>query len=279
MSGGWVGGSPQTRAGVEMGIERLRGFDSGGEKAEFFAFGVEGAAERWFFDGDIGARLSAGAWIPDGGGSSQPTVGVSIEAPDYRGASYRFDYEHAPGHREAVTLEAAEAGLRTDAFAVETYRPLREPWGLSAQARAAIFSGVGNANLRLDAGLGVFYKLDDHWLLGYQTRGLTFGDSAPDSGRRLYWDPEWSWSNLAVLSWRGEVAASWEFGAWFSPGIAWLQERGTGPTVVAEFSAILDAQRQIGVWTFEGRAAFGQSRTNGYRSFGLELGVSREVGG
>ncbi len=278
LRGGWMGGSPQTRAGVEMSIERLRGVDGGGENAEFFAFGVEGTAQRWFSDGDVSARLSAGAWVPDGGGSSQPTVGVSVEVPEWRGAAYRFDYSHGPGYREAVTLEAAEAGLRTDAIAAETYRPLAEPWDLSAQARATIFSGVGDANLRLDAGLGLFHKLDDHWILGYQTRGLAFSEPAPSLGRRLYWDPEWSWSNLAVVGWRGEVASSWEVGAWLSPGIAWLQERGNDPTVVAEFTAILDVQREIGGWILEGRAAFGQSRANGYRSFGFELGVSRGFG-
>ncbi len=278
LRGGWVGGSPQTRAGVEMSIERLRGLDGGGENAEFFAFAVEGTAQRWFFDGDVSARLSAGAWIPDGGGSSQPTVGLSVEAPDWRGGAYRFDYMHAPGHRDAVTLEAAEAGLRTDAVSAEVYRPLADPWEVSALARATVFSGVGDANLRLDAGAGLFYKLNDQWTLGYQTRALTFSESAPSLGRRLYWDPKWSWSNLAVVGWRSAPTSGWGFGAWLSPGIAWLHERDSGPTVVAEFAASLDARRQIGVWTLEGQAVFGQSRADGYRSFGLELSVSRTFG-
>lgn len=278
LRGGWVGGSPETRAGVEMSIERLRGLDGGGENAEFFAFAVEGAAQKWFFDGEASARLTAGAWIPDGGGSSQPTVGLSVEAPDWGGGAYRFEYLHAPGHREAVTLEAAEAGLRTDAVSAEVYRPLTDPWDISALARATIFSGVGDANLRLDAGVGFFHKMNDRWTLGYQTRALAFRDPAPDLGRRLYWDPKWSWSNLAVVSWRSAPTSGWEFGAWLSPGVAWLHERDRDPTVVAEFSAILDARRQMGVWTLEGQAVFGQSRADGYRSFGLELSASRTFG-
>jgi tetratricopeptide (TPR) repeat protein len=278
LRGGWLGGSARTRAGVEMGIERLRGLDADGERAEFFAFDVEATAERWFFDGDVGARVSAGAWIPDDGGSSQPQLSVSVEAPDWRGASYRFEYLHAPGYRDAVTLGAAEAGLRIDAVSAETYRPLTGSWDLAAQGRASVFSGVAGGNLRLDAGLGLFHKIDDTWTLGYQTRGLAFSDSAPNPGRPLYWDPEWSWSNFAVLSWRDELAPRLEVGAWFSPGVALLQERGRDATVVAEFAAILDARRQLGDWALEGRAAIGQSRADGYRSFSFELGLSRTFG-
>lgn len=278
LRGGWLGGAPRIRAGVEMGIERLRGLDRNGERVESFAFDVEASAESWFSDGDVSARVSAGAWVPDGGGSAQPTLGVSVEAPDWRGAAYRFEYLHAPGYREAATLEAAEAGLRMDALAAETYRPLTERWDLAAQGRASVFSGVGDGNLRLDAGLGLFYKLDGRWTFGYQTRGLTFSNSAPNLGRRLYWDPEWSWSNLAVVSWRAEIAPRWEVGAWFSPGIAILQERGRDPTVVPELNVIADARRQFGDWALEGRAALGQSRADGYRSFAFELSLSRGFG-
>jgi tetratricopeptide (TPR) repeat protein len=278
LRGGWTGGSPRIRAGVEMGVERLRGLDQNGARTEAFAFDVEASAESWFSDGDVNARVSAGAWVPDGGGSAQPTLGVSVEAPDWRGAAYRFEYLHAPGYREAATLGAEQAGLRMDALSAETYRPLTGHWDLAAQGRASVFSGLGDGNLRLDAGLGLFYKLDDKWTLGYQTRGLTFSDSAPNLGRRLYWDPEWSWSNFAVVSWRSEVSSRWQVGAWFSPGIAILQERGSDPTVVPEFTATADMLRQFGDWALQGRAALGQSRADGYRSFAFELSLSRGFG-
>ncbi|MGD8699467.1 MAG: tetratricopeptide repeat protein, partial [Gemmatimonadales bacterium] len=89
LRGGWVGGSPATRVGVEMSVERLRGLQDGGESAELFAFAVEGTAHKWFSDGNVGVHLSAGAWVPDSGGSAQPTLGLSIEAPDWRGGAYR----------------------------------------------------------------------------------------------------------------------------------------------------------------------------------------------
>jgi len=278
LRGGWSGGASRTRAGAEMGVERVRGIDRDGEKSELFAFDVEATAQRWLGDGDVNARASVGAWIPDGAGPSQPTFSVSVEAPDWRGAAYRFEYRHAPGYRDAATLGAAEAGLRIDALSAETYHRLTESWDFAAQGRASVFSGVADSNLRLDAGLSLFYKLDDVWTLGYQTHGLAFSDSAPNPGRRLYWDPKWSWSNSAVVSWRRQLAPSWEVGAWFSPGIALLEERGRDPAVVAEFAAIVDARRQIGSWTLEGRAAIGQSRADGYRSFSFELGLSRGFG-
>lgn len=278
LRGGWMGGAPRTQAGAEVGVERVRGLDGDGERGEFFAFDVKATAQRWLGEGDVNTRVSAGAWIPDGDGSSQPTLDVSVEAPDWSGAAYRFEYRHAPGYRDAATLGAAQAGLRIDAVSAETYRPLTESWALAAQGRASVFSGVANSNIRLDAGLSVFYKLDDVWTLGYQTRGLTFSDPAPNLGRRLYWDPEWSWSNSAVVSWRQQLAPGWEVGAWFSPGIALLEERGRDPAVVAEFAAIVDARRQIGGWTLQARAALGQSRADGYRSFGFELGLSRGFG-
>jgi predicted Zn-dependent protease len=275
---GWTGGSPRTRWGGTLTVEEARGHGATGELEDLFAVEFGATLEHWWMRGDLNVLASAGAWVPDAGGSVEPMLGLRLAAPNWGGAAYRFEYSHGPAYRETATLEAAVSGLRSDVAGLEFYKPVAERWDLTVQLRAAVFSGVGDANLRSDAGVGVFFKPDDHWVLGYETRGLAFSDSAPNPGRRLYWDPEWSWSNFAVVRWRGEPAQGWELDASLVPGFAWLSERDRDPTVVAEFGAWLDARRHLGAWTLAGRAGVTQSRADGYRSFRLEFDASRRFG-
>ncbi len=149
---------------------------------------------------------------------------------------------------------------------------------MAARGRLARLSGGGDENLRADAALDLFFKPDDGWVLGYETRGLSFRDPAPVPGRRLYWDPSWSWANLVVLGWRGEPGPGWELELWATPGLAWLEERGRDATVVAELSARAEARRRLGVWTLAGRAGFSQSRVDGYRAFRFDLALTRSFG-
>ena len=134
-------------------------------------------------------------------------------------------------------------------------------------------SGQGEANLRADAAIAFFYRPDDRWTLGYESRALSFRDPAPVPGLRLYWDPEWSWTNSAVLGWAGEFGSGWELEARAVPGVAWLQERDRDAAAVFELSGSLDVSRRIGDWTIGGNAGYGQSRLDGYRTFrfGIEF--------
>jgi len=276
---GWTAGGPRTRGGVELALERLAGFEPTGVRGRLSAVAARAVGERWWLEGDLHATAALGAWIPESGGAAQPIIALVLAAPDWGGASYRFEYRHEPAYRETATLEAAASDLRVDVAGLETYRPIAAGWDLSARARVARFAGVGDANLRADAALGVFFRPDPGWVLGYETRGLGFSDPAPRPGRRLYWDPSWSWENTLLVGWRGAPAPGWELEARASPGLAWLEERGLDPAVVFVVGATLDARYRVGVWTLQGRAGFSQSRAGGYRAFRLDLGLSRGFGG
>ncbi|UCC47361.1 MAG: tetratricopeptide repeat protein [Gemmatimonadota bacterium] len=276
---GWTAGVPRTRGGVEVALERLEGFELTGEQDGLTAAAARAVGERWWLEGGLHTTATLGAWVPESGAQAQPIIGLVLAAPSWGGASYRFEYRREPAYRETATLEAAAAELRVDVAGLETYRPIAERWDLSARARVARFSGVGDANLRGDAALGVFFRPDARWILGFESRGLTFGDPAPRPGRRLYWDPNWSWENTLLVAWRGAPAPGWELEARTTPGLAWLDEHELDPTVVFVFGATLDARYRVGVWTLQGRAGFSQSRAGGYRVFRLELGLSRGFGG
>ncbi len=276
--GAWTFGGARTRTGIDAALERLEGFDPMGPAAQLTAVDLRATAQRWWLRGGLLASASLGAWIPEAEASVQPVVELTLAAPDWQGAAVRFEYRHGPAYRETATLEAALSDLRADVAELGFYRPIAGRWDMSASGRLARFSGVGDPNLRADASLAFFFKPDDHWVLGYESRALTFRDPAPNPGRRLYWDPEWSWTNSAVLGWRGEPGSGWELEARAAPGVAWLQERGTESAVVFELGASLDARRRFGVWTVGGGAGYGQSRLDGYRTFRLGLEVSRGVG-
>jgi tetratricopeptide (TPR) repeat protein len=276
---GWTAGAPRARGGAQLAVERLAGFELTGVRGGLTAVAARAVGERWWLQGDLHVTGALGAWIPESGGAVQPIVGLVLAAPDWGGASYRFEYRHEPAYRETATLEAAAADLHVDVAGLETYRPIAERWDLSARARLARFAGAGDANLRADAALGVFFRPEPGWVLGYESRGLSFSDPAPRPGRRLYWDPSWSWENTLLVAWRGAPAPGWELEARATPGLAWLEERGLDPAVVFVVGATLDARYRVGVWTLQGRAGFSQSRAGGYRAFRLDLGLSRGFGG
>ncbi|MGD2155098.1 MAG: hypothetical protein PVG79_17670, partial [Gemmatimonadales bacterium] len=139
----------------------------------------------------------------------------------------------------------------------------------------AWLSGQGEANVRGDAAIAFFYRPDDRWTLGYESRALSFRDPAPVPGLRLYWDPLWSWTNSAVLGFTGELGSGFELEARAVPGIAWLHERDREAAAVFELSASLDVARRLGVWTVAVNAGYGQSRLDGYRVFRFGVDLSR----
>ncbi len=276
--GGWSTGSPRRRVGGELWIERLSGFAPDGGRSELTAAMLRATGEGWWQEGRLNLSASFGAWVPEGEVAAEPIVALALSTPNRGGASYRLEYRHEPAYRETATLEASLAEVAVDLAGFETFRPLGERWELAARARLARFSGSGDPNLRTDAAVDLFYRPDDRWIVGFESRGLRFSEAAPEIGRRLYWDPEWSWSNLAVLGWRGEPARDWELELWATPGFAWLAERDRDATVVSELAARLEARRRLGVWTLAGLAGFSQSRVDGYRAFRLDLGLTRSFG-
>lgn len=273
--GGWLLGTPRTRGGVQVEIEELAGYEASGSKADLRAFALSAVAQRWWLEGELLGQAEVGVWMPGSEASAQPLISASLTAPNWHGASYRLEYGHVPAYRETSTLEASLADVHVDLLAVEHYRPLAARWDVSIRGRGAVYSGGGDGNLRADGAVGVFFKPDDHWSLGYETRGLTFRDPAPDPGRRLYWDPEWSWTHAAVLSWRGEPGPGWQFEVWASPGVGWLQDRDRDPGAVFELGVLFDVEKRIGDWVLTGRTGYGQSRADGYNAVRLELGVQK----
>jgi Flp pilus assembly protein TadD len=273
--GAWSLGVPRTRAGLEAALEQLGGFDPSGGSADLTALDLHASAERWWLDGGLRTSAALGAWIPESGPAAEPTVSLGLEVPNWKGGSYGIEYRHEPGYRQTATLQAALAGLRVDIGSLQGYRFLSE---LSAAARFTAYSGAGS-NRRFDGALAFFYRPDARWLLGWESRALAFADSAPNPGRSLYWDPQWSWDNALLFAWTNEPVTGWELEARVAPGISWLNERGLDPTVVFIVGGFVDARRRIGTWTVGGRAAFNQSRVDGYRSFALQLAASRSFGG
>ncbi len=276
--GGWSAGDLRRRIGAEVEVERLSGFAPGGERTELTAATVSATGEGWWQEGRLNVSAAFGAWVPEGGVAAEPIVRVALSTPNRGGASYRVEYRHEPAYRETATLEATLAEVAVDVAALETFRPLAERWELAARARLARFSDSSGGNLRTDAAINLFFRPDDRWIVGVESRALRFNDAAPNPGRRLYWDPEWSWSNLAVVGWRGEPARDWELELWATPGFAWIAERGRDRTVGSELSARLEARRRMGVWVLAGLAGFSQSRVDGYRTFRFDLGLTRMVG-
>lgn len=276
--GGWSTGNPRRRVGGELWLERLSGFAPDGARFQLTAATLRATGEGWWQDGRLNVSASFGAWVPEGEVAAEPIVALALSTPNRGGASYRVEYRHEPAYRETATLQASLAEIAVDLASFETFRPLGERWELAARARLARFSGSGDQNLRTDAAVDLFYRPNDNWIVGFESRGLRFGEAAPANLRPLYWDPEWSWANLAVLGWRGEPARDWELELWATPGFAWLAERDRDPTVVSELAGRLEARRRLGVWTLAGVAGFSQSRVDGYRAFRLDLALTRSFG-
>jgi Flp pilus assembly protein TadD len=277
-SGGYTFGAPQSRGGLELAAERLDGLDETGRPEEITAVDVRATAERWFLQGGMQGEAALGVWVPTSSAAALPLVELSLAMPDLAGAAVRLEYRHGPAYRQTATLQATTSGLHADVAGASMYRPLAARWDMSAGARLAWLSGGGDANLRADAALGLFFRPNDHWVVGYESRALGFRDAAPAPGLRLYWDPEWSWTHSAVLGWRGEPGRDWELEARAVPGIAWLQERDQDAAAVFELSAGIDVRRHVGLWTIAGGAGYGQSRLDGYRTFRLDVGIKRRFG-
>lgn len=275
-TGGWTLGNPATRAGLQASVERLDGFEPAGGEGGLTAFELGVSGERWWRLGTIRTSGYLGAWMPNGAdASAEPVVSVMAEVPELGGASYRLEYRHEPAHAELATLESALAELGIDRFGLSTYRSIADRWELSVRGGAAWISGGGNENLRADAGLGVLFRADERWLLGVETRGLAFRDAAPRPGRRLYWDPEWSWENVVLVGWSGEPAEDWMLTARVTPGVAWLRERDLDPEAVVVAGASLETRYRFGLWSLVGRAGYSQSRAGDYRAFRLRVELER----
>ncbi len=268
-------GSPRSRAALAVQVENVSGRDLSGSADDLTALEIAADVERWYIHGDLHVSASLGAWIPDSGAGPEPTARLAITAPELGGSLLGIEYSHGPAFRQTVTLEAALAGLRFDALALNGYRALGERWDLSAKAGLTHFSGAGDANIRADIGAGVFFRPSGGWMLGLETQSLTFAEAAPNPGRRLYWDPQWYWANVAVVGWSGAPAVGWNLELVASPGVAWVNERGDDGSFAALLGARADVERRWGPWALLGRAGFGQSRTDGYRSFRFELGLTR----
>jgi hypothetical protein len=273
--GAWTSGSPRIRTGVELTFEKLAGHDPAGRRADLTVLDSRATAERWWLQGRLRTALRLGVWAAGSGAEFQPVAELVVAAPELGGAAVRFEYRHEPAFRETATLQATLAGLRADVAQLGYYRSIAERIDMSMAARLAWLSGQGEANLRADAAIALFYRPDDRWTLGYESRALSFRDPAPVPGLRLYWDPEWSWTNSAVLGWTGELGSSWELEARAVPGVAWLQERDRGAAAVFELGASLDVARRVGEWTIGGNVGYGQSRLDGYRTFRFGFELSR----
>jgi tetratricopeptide (TPR) repeat protein len=274
-SGGWTVGDPASHGGMRASVERLSGYDLGGGGRTLSALEVGAGGERWWRLGTFQTAAYLGAWIPDGGASAEPVAMAAAEAPELGGARYRLEYRHEPAFRETATLESALADLRMDQLSLSTYRVLSERWELSLRGRAAAISGSGDDNVRGDAAAGIFFRPDERWLLGLESRGLAFADAAPRLGRRLYWDPEWSWESVALIGWAFEPAEDWRLEARAVPGVAWLRERDRDAEIVFVGGASLEARYRAGAWTVAGLAGFNQSRAGDYRALRLQLGLER----
>jgi Flp pilus assembly protein TadD len=273
--GAWTSGGPRIRTGVEVTLEKLAGYEPAGGRADVTALDTRATAERWWLQGRVQTTAGLGVWAPGAGAEFQPVAELTVVAPDLGGAAVRFEYRHEPAFRETATLQATLAGLGADVAGLGYYRSIAERIGMSMAARLAWLSGQGEANLRADAAIAFFYRPDDRWTLGYESRALSFRDPAPVPGLRLYWDPEWSWTHSAVLGWAGEFGSGWELEARAVPGVAWLQERDRDAAAVFELSGSLDVSRRIGDWTIGGNAGYGQSRLDGYRTFRFGVGLTR----
>lgn len=269
---GWSTGRPRTRLGLQGAGETLSGRRPGGDGGDLIVGELAIRLERWWREGEVRAVGSLGLWA--GERSVEPVISLELLAPDWHDASYALEYGHGPAYRETATLEAALMDLRIDRVSGRHYRRLSGRWDLQADVGVAAISGLGQANRRLEGGLGLMYRSGTAWTFGYETRWLGYADPAPRAPRRLYWDPASLWSHSAWIRWAGTPASGWQIGLQATPGVAWVDER-VDEGVAALFSAGVDARRRWGVWSVEGRAGFSQSRAGEYRAFRLQLGVSR----
>ncbi len=277
----WAGeyrfGSPSTRAALALDVESLGGRGLASGEGDLTAFEIAAVGERWWLDGSLHTTASLGLWIPESKTDAQPTGGLALTVPDWRGGTYRFIYEGGPAFRETTTFEAAVAGLRSDAVVVESYRPLGERWDVSAAAGLALFSGAGPSNVRATARLGVLFRARRDWTFGYETFLLSFADPSPDPGRRLYWDPQLYWVHSAVLGFSGAPGPDWGFELRATPGVAFVNERADGTSLVPTLGVLVAGERTWGRWALRGGAGLGQSRTDGYRAFRFDLGLARSI--
>ncbi|MGD2152046.1 MAG: tetratricopeptide repeat protein, partial [Gemmatimonadales bacterium] len=174
--GAWTNGSPRIRTGVELTLERLAGYEPSGGRADLTAVDTRATAERWWLQGRLRTTAGLGVWAAGAGADFQPVAELVVVAPDLGGAAVRFEYRHEPAFRETATLQATLAGLRADVARLGYYRSITERIDMSMAARLAWLSGQGEANVRGDAAIAFFYRPDDRWTLGYESRALSFRD-------------------------------------------------------------------------------------------------------
>jgi len=279
-SAGWMVGRPSARVGTRVAVERVSGYEPAGANGNLTGVELGVRGERWWRLGTVHTSGYLGVWIPGAEASSQPVVALAAELPELGGAAYRAEYRHEPAYREASTLESALTDLVADQAMLSSFRVIGSGWETTARGRLTWISGADADNRRADVALGLFHRPDDNWFLGAESRGLGFSEAAPRPGRRLYWDPKWSWENVAVLGWRNEPASGLELEARVTPGFAWLEERDLDPALVFIGGAQVDWGYQFGDgWLLTGGAGINQTRAGDYRAWRLRLGLERRGGG
>ncbi|NIR45870.1 MAG: tetratricopeptide repeat protein [Gemmatimonadetes bacterium] len=274
--GDWWFGTPASRLGLELGVERVAGHDLAGVAVDEIALDLRAVTERWWELGRWHTAASIGLWVPSAE-AIEPVLAVALSTPDWGGSAFRLHYEHGPAHRETRTFEAFAGRLRADVAGLEFFRPLAAGWEISATGRVAVLSGLDDTNLRGDASLAVRHRTDSGWSLGYETRGLGFSNPAPIGWRRVYWDPEWYWSHAAAVGWQGQPMPGLTVAAEGLAGHAWVKERGRAVETAAQVALTGDLSYSVGPWTIGGRTVLSQSRADGYRAFRFELSATRTL--
>ncbi len=278
--GAWTGLHRAWTWSTRSGARRLEGFDVlGGEGSSQGVFAeLEGA--RWWRWGTIRTGMHLGLQtVRDDG--VDVAFGATARFLSGSGSGARTDlrFDHEPAYGALTTLQSAEADVRQDRFTVGHSRPVGERWNTAFSAEAASIDhrGVSGAdrNLRLAVGSSVGRSMSRSLTLGVSARALSYRDAAPDvTAVSLYWDPRLNVSVGPYLQWTRPLGAAWELTGRLNPGVAYLDERVDGTSVVPEITGGFGLLHDGSRYRTSIELYYGQGRLDGYKSFGVDLSFS-----
>ncbi len=266
--------------GGQAGGRRIEGFGLTGALGDRQGAYAELELARWWQLGRVRTATQLGVETTRPG-ATDLAVGFAVSFLGELGRRTDVVLERAPAHMTSRTLQSLEAAVVQQRIGLDFATPFGSGWSFAATgdvARLEHRNVGGDTNLRVGGGASIGRGVARSLTLGVSGRLLHYSDAA-GTGVPLYWDPEYSIAFGPYAQFGRSLSDRWEATARLSPGISLIEERRVaGREYAPDISASLGLRRRGGTYDSTIELLFGQGRFSGYRSFGLNLSLSR-VGG